>query len=269
MISFDLRDRVAVITGGAGVLCSVLAEEMAQMGVRCAIVDIVEEKAKEVAARIREAGGEAEGFGCDVLDKKYVEACCDEVLAQFHKVDILINGAGGNMPMATTGSDNLFFDLPVDAIKWVFDLNLLGTVLPTQVFGKLFAEQDRGCVVNFSSMSAFTPLTRTLAYSGAKAAITNFTQWMATHFNQEYSKNIRVNAVAPGFLHTRQNHYLLFDEIGNQTHRGKQIIDHTPMGRYGRPEELVGAVVFLCSDAASFVNGVVLPIDGAFLAYSI
>lgn len=269
MIDFDLRGKVAVITGGAGILCSVLAEGLVGLGVRCAILDIAEEKAKEVAASLREKGGDAEGFGCNVLQKSSIEACRDAVLARFQKVDILINGAGGNKPAATTGEDNPFFDMPEDAIKWVFDLNLMGTILPTQVFGKLFAEQDGGCVVNFSSMSAYTPLTRTLAYSGAKAAISNFTQWMATHFNQEYSKNIRVNAIAPGFLHTQQNHYLLFDEAGNETTRGKQIIAGTPMGRYGKPEELVGAVVFLCSGAASFINGVVLPVDGGFLAYSI
>lgn len=269
MVPFDLNGRVAVITGGGGVLCSVLAEGMAREGVKCAIADIAEEKAKAIAAQIRKDGGDAEGFTCDVLDRNSVETCRDAVLARFRQVDILINGAGGNKPMATTSEENKFFDMSADVIKWVFDLNLLGTIIPTQVFGKLFAEQNRGCVINISSMSAFTPLTRTLAYSGAKAAVSNFTQWMATHFNQEYSKNIRVNAIAPGFLHTQQNHYLLFDEAGNQTVRGKQIINHTPMGRYGQPEELIGAVIFLCSDAASFVNGAVLPIDGAFQAYSI
>ncbi|MFA5676443.1 MAG: SDR family oxidoreductase, partial [Christensenellales bacterium] len=162
-----------------------------------------------------------------------------------------------------------FFDMPKEAIEWVFDLNLMGTILPTQVFGRVFAQKKGGCVVNVSSMAAFTPLTKTVAYSAAKAGVTNFTRWMATHFNQEYSPNIRVNAIAPGFLLTQQNEYLLVDQKTKQhTERGAKIIAGTPMGRYGKPEELVGAVVFLCSSAASFINGAVLPIDGGYAAYS-
>ena len=269
MINFDLSGQVAVITGGAGILCSTLAKEMSKAGVKCAVIDVAQDKAKETAKEIRGAGGEADGFYCDVLDRVSVEQCKNQVLERFSRVDILINGAGGNKAAATTSADNTFFDMPEDAIRWVFDLNFMGTILPTQIFGKLFARQDKGCIVNFSSMSALTPLTRTLAYSGAKAALSNFTQWMAVHFNQEYSKNIRVNAIAPGFLHTQQNHYLLFDETGKQTIRGDQIIAGTPMGRYGKPEELAGAVIFLCSEAASFINGAVLPIDGGFSAYTI
>ena len=269
MISFDINGKVAVITGGGGVLCSVLAKEFAEVGTKCALLDVNRDRVNEVAKEIRDAGGDAEGFYCDVLDKSSVKTCRDQVLERFSRVDILINGAGGNKAAATTSNDNNFFDMPEEPFRWVFDLNLVGTILPTQVFGKLFAQQDKGCIINFSSMSALTPLTNTPAYSGAKAAISNFTQWMAVHFNQEYSKNIRVNAIAPGFIHTQQNHYLLFDEHGEQTKRGARIIEKTPMGRYCKPEELAGAVIFLCSEAASFINGAVLPIDGGFSAYTI
>lgn len=268
-ISFDLSGRVAVITGGAGILCSNMAKHLAEAGVKVAVLDLFEDKAKEVAAGIEKAGGEAIGVKVNVLDKASIEEACDVVLKRFGTVDILINGAGGNKPAATTGPDNTFFDMPQEALKWVFDLNLVGTVLPTQVFGKVFAEKKKGCIINISSMAAFTPLTRTVAYSAAKAGISNFTQWMAVHFNQEYSTEIRVNAIAPGFLLTQQNDYLLIDkETGKPTERGAKIIAGTPMGRYGSPDELVGAVMFLCSDAASFVNGSVIPIDGGFSAYS-
>lgn len=268
MISFDISGRVAVITGGYGVLCSAMAREMAKAGARIAILGRDEEKAKKLADSITAEGGEAIGVKADVLNIDSLKASRDTVMKHYGRVDILINGAGGNKTEATTSPDLSFFDLPQDAIQWVVNLNLLGTIYPTQVFGRIMAEQDSGCIVNISSMAAFTPLTNTIAYSAAKAAISNFTQWMSVHFNQVYSRNIRVNAIAPGFLLTQQNKYLLEDEEGNPTERGRKIIAGTPMGRYGLPEELVGGVIYLCSDAASFVTGTVLVIDGGFSAYS-
>jgi len=268
-VDFDIKGSVAVITGGAGVLCAEMAKGLSACGARIALLDLMEERARQIAQEIVDDGGEAIAVGCDVLDRQSIEAAAGEVLARYGTVDILINGAGGNKADATTRDTLSFFDLPEQAVKWVFDLNLMGTILPTQVFGRVFARKKQGCVINISSMAAFTPLTRTLAYSAAKAGVSNFTQWMATHFNQEYSPHIRVNAIAPGFLLTRQNEYLLVDrETGEPTERGKKIIAATPMGRYGDPEELVGAIVFLCSPAASFVNGAVLPVDGGYAAYS-
>ena len=191
------------------------------------------------------------------------------MLKEFGRIDILINGAGGNKKEATTSDDMSFFDIPLDALQWVFNLNFMGTVLTTQVFGEVMAEQGSGNIINISSMSALTPLTRIVGYSAAKAAINNFTQWIAVYMNQNYSTNIRVNAIAPGFLLTQQNYYLLVDEkTGQDTERGKAIKKNTPMGRYGKPEELIGAVIWLASDASSFVNGVVVPIDGGFSAFS-
>lgn len=182
-------------------------------------------------------------------------------------MDILINGAGGNKKEATTSAELSFFEMDVDAIRWVFDLNMVGAVLTTQVFGKLLAEQGKGNVINIASMASVLPLTNTMAYSGAKAAVVNFTQWMAVHFNQNYSTEIRVNAIAPGFLLTQQNRFLMQMEDGSPTERGKRVLDKTPMARYGEPEELAGPVMWLCSEAASFVNGAVIPIDGGFSAY--
>ena len=268
MISFDVSEKVAVITGGAGVLCTTMSKELAKAGVKVAVLDIAEDKAQEVAEDIVNSGGEAIAVGVDVLDLESLTRARDIVLQAFGRVDILINGAGGNKTAATTSPSLSFFDLPQDALQWVMNLNLLGTIYPTQIFGKVMAEQKFGNVINISSMAAFTPLTNTIAYSAAKAAISNFTMWMSVHFCMEYSTAIRVNAIAPGFLLTQQNQFLLEDEHGKPTQRGQQIIDHTPMGRYGQPEELVGAVMYLCSEAASFVTGVVLPIDGGFNAYS-
>ena len=261
--------KVAAITGGGGIICSVLAKGLAQEGAKIAVLDISEQAAGKVADQINADGGQAIAVCVDVLDKNSVQQAADRVIDAFGRVDILINGAGGNKPAATTDAQHSFFDLDKDAIQWVFDLNLLGTVLPTQAFGRYFAQQKSGVVVNISSMAAYIPLTRTFAYGAAKAGISNFTQWMATHFAQEYSPNIRVNAIAPGFLLTQQNYYLMVDkDTGNPTERGQKVLNGTPMGRYGQPEELVGAVKFLCSDDASFVTGAVLPIDGGFAAYS-
>lgn len=266
---FDVSGKVAVITGGGGILCSEMARALASRGVKVAVLDINEEQAKAVADDIKAEGGEAIAVAVDVLNKASIERARDVVLENFGTVDILINGAGGNKPEATASDTMSFFDIPADAIQWVFNLNIIGTILPTQVFGKLMVEKDKGVVINISSMAAFKPLTRTVAYSAAKAAVSNFTQWMAVHFSQNYSPNIRVNALAPGFFLTNQNYYLLVDkETGEATQRGRQIIDHTPMGRYGDPADLIGTLLWLVSDASSFVNGIVVPVDGAFSAYS-
>lgn len=266
---FNLQGKTAVITGAAGVLCGAMARALAAEGVKVAILDLNEAKAKEVAEEIEKNGGKALPVQADVLSKASLEKAKEAVVAAFGRVDILINGAGGNKKEATTNDENTFFDIPPEAIQWVFNLNFIGTVLTTQVFGQVMAKQGDGVIINISSMNSFRPLTRIVSYSAAKAAINNFTQWMAVHFNQLYSPRIRVNAIAPGFFLTEQNHFLLVDQAtGEPTPRGKQIIGHTPMGRYGEPEDLVGTLIWLVSDASKFVNGIVVPVDGGFSAYS-
>lgn len=266
-VSFDITGKVAVITGAGGIICGAMAKEFAGKGARVALLDIFPEKAQLIANEIMAAGGDALAVKVDVLSREsLMEARC-VVLDHFGHIDILVNGAGGNKQAATTGPDNPFFTLDQEAFKWVFDLNVTGAVLTTQVFGELMAQQGFGNVINIASMASVLPLTNTVAYSGAKSAVANFTQWMATHFNQNYSTRIRVNAIAPGFLLTDQNRYLLKQEDGAPTERGKKVLAKTPMGRYGEPEEMAGAVIWLCSDAASFVNGAVIPIDGGFSAY--
>ena len=266
---FDVKDKVIAITGGGGVLCGTMAGALAKAGARIAVLDLIEAAAKKVADRIKSDGGTAVAVKCDVLDKESLEAARKKINAELGPIDILINGAGGNKKEATTSPDLSFFDLPSEAIRFVFDLNFLGTLLPSQVFGKQMAESGGGIILNISSMCAFCPLTKIPGYSAAKAAVSNFTQWLAVHVCQNYSKDIRVNAIAPGFFLTEQNRFLLTDEkTGELTARGKTIIDHTPMGRFGRPEELVGTVMWLLSDAAKFVTGVVVPVDGGFSAFS-
>jgi NAD(P)-dependent dehydrogenase (short-subunit alcohol dehydrogenase family) len=266
---FNVQNQVVAATGGGGVLVGAMARGLAQAGAKIAVLDIFEEAAVRVADDIVKAGGEAIGIKMDVLDKSSVQAGLAATLGQFGKVDILINGAGGNKKQATTSSDLSFFDLPEDAFQWVFDLNFIGTLLPSQVFGKYMAEQNQGNILNVSSMSAFNPLTRIPAYSAAKAAVSNFTQWLAVHIAQEYSPDIRVNAIAPGFFLTEQNRFLLTDESsGDLTARGQTIIDHTPMTRFGDPDDLLGPVLWLLSPASAFVTGVVVPIDGGFSAFS-
>jgi len=233
------------------------------------VLDLREDAAKTVADGIASAGGEAIAVKCDVLDRASVEAARDEVVKAFGGVDVLINGAGGNKKEATTSDELSFFDLPADAMRFVFDLNIIGTVIPSQVFGKLLAEADSGSIVNTSSMSAFHPLTKVAGYSAAKAAVSNFTEWLAVHMSQNYSTNIRVNAIAPGFFLTEQNRYLLTDEkTGKLTPRGKTIVDHTPTGRYGDPSDLISTVVWLLGDGAKFVHGIIVPVDGGFNAFS-
>ncbi len=266
---FDIKDKVIVITGAGGVLCGTMAKALAKAGAKIAVLDIDETAAAKVADEIKSNDGQAILVKCDVLDKTSIETAQEKVTTELGQVDILINGAGGNKKEATTSPDMSFFDLPSDAIRFVFDLNFLGTLLPTQVFGKQMAENGTGVILNISSMNAFRPLTKIAAYSAAKAAVSNFTQWLAVHICQNYSKEIRVNAIAPGFFLTEQNRFLLTDEkTGELTDRGKTIINHTPMGRFGKPEELIGIVCWLLSDAAKFVTGVVVPIDGGFSAFS-
>lgn len=266
-VNFDISGQVAVITGAGGIICGTMAREMAKKGVKVALLDLFVESAQKIADEINAAGGEAIAVKANVLDRASLEGARDAVVAKFGKIDILINGAGGNKPQATISKDLDFFHLDLDAFKWVFDLNVTGAVLTTMVFGELLAKQGYGNVINIASMSSYHPLTNTVAYCGAKAAVYNFTEWMATHFNQNYSNNIRVNAIAPGFLLTNQNRYLLTNEDGSATPRGERVLAKTPMGRYGDPVEMCGPVIFLCSEAASFVNGAVLPVDGGFASY--
>ncbi len=265
---FDLSGKVAVITGGGGILCSTIADGLAREGVRCVLIDIAADKAQAALRRVREAGSDGLAIKASVLDREDLERAAEETLKTFGRVDFLINGAGGNHPKATTSKEIPFFNLPEEAVRFVFDLNFMGTFLASQVFGKIMAEQEEGVILNIASMNALRPLTRIPAYSAAKAAVANFTQWLAVHMAQEYSPKIRVVAIAPGFFLTEQNRFLLLDEKGELTERGKKIIEHTPMGRFGAPEDLIGTVVWLLSPAAAFVTGVVIPIDGGFSAYS-
>ena len=266
---FDIKDKCIVVTGGAGVLCGALAKDLARLGAKVCIVDYNLDGAHKLAVEIEAEGHFAIAVQANVLDKNAVQeafACARDTMGG---IDVLINGAGGNKKEATTSPNMSFFDIPADAIKWVFDLNMIGTILPSQVFGKYMAEQGKGVILNVSSMNAFRPLTKIAAYSAAKAAVSNFTQWLAVHMCQNYSKDIRVNAIAPGFFLTEQNRFLLTDEkTGELTPRGKTIVDHTPMGRFGQADELTGTVVWLLSEAAKFVTGIVVPVDGGFSAFS-
>ncbi len=275
----DLKGKTVVITGGGGVLCGVFAEAIAKCGANVAILDLRKEAADAVADKIKAEGGIAKGYAANVLDREVIEGVREEILKDFGKCDILINGAGGNNPKGTTTKEYLeyedidgveglttFFDLDPDGVGFVFNLNFLGTLIPTQVFARDMAKNKKGNVINISSMNAFTPLTKIPAYSGAKAAISNFTQWLAVHFSKV---GVRVNAIAPGFFVTLQNKALLFDENGKATPRTEKILAATPMDRFGEPEELVGTLLWLLNDEASgFVDGVVVPVDGGFSAYS-
>lgn len=267
MVNFDITGQVAVITGAGGIICGVMAQEMAKKGVKVALLDLFVENAQKIADVINKEGGDAIAVKADVLSRESLEQARDIVLEKYGRVDILINGAGGNKKEATVSPELDFFHLDIDAFKWVFDLNVTGAVLTTMVFGELLAKRGKGNVINIASMATYHPLTNTVAYCGAKAAVANFTEWMATHFNQNYSKQIRVNAIAPGFLLTTQNKFLMVNEDGTPTDRGQRVLNKTPMGRYGNPEEMAGPVIWLCSDAASFVNGSVIPVDGGFSAF--
>jgi len=265
---FSLEGKVAVITGGAGVLGSAIARGLGKMGAKIALCDIV--NTEKVAQELESEGIETKGYYINVMDIEKIKSCRDEVIKDFGKVDILLNAAGGNTKGATTSEELKFFDLPLSALEKVVGLNLFGgTVLPSQVFGKIMVEnKEGGSIINISSMSAFCPLTKVPGYSAAKAAVSNFTQWLAVHFAQEYNKKLRVNAIAPGFFLTTQNRFLLTNEDGSLTPRGKTIITHTPMDKFGDPEDLIGTCVWLASDAAKFVTGIIVPVDGGFSAFS-
>ena len=266
---FDLSGKIAVVTGGGGILLGTISKALGQAGVKVAILDLVPEAAHGVASEIVSTGGEAISVKCDVLDKTSLEEARRTVLGKFGRLDILINGAGGNKKEATTRSDLSFFDMAPKAVQSVFDLNFMGTLLPCQIFGSVLARQGEGTILNISSINTFRPLTKIPAYAAAKAAVSNFTQWLAVHMSQEYSPSIRVNAIAPGFFLTEQNRFLLTDEAtGNLTPRGKTIIDHTPMARFGIPEDLISTVFWLLSPGAAFVHGTVVAVDGGFSAFS-
>ncbi|HVB75498.1 MAG TPA: SDR family oxidoreductase [Ktedonobacteraceae bacterium] len=266
---FDVQGQVAVVTGGSGVLGSVMAHALAQAGVKVVVLGLHEEKVKAVAGEIQARGNEATGIACDVLDRAALQGALEQVTHTFGAVDMLINAAGGNSPQATTSAERSFFDLDLQGVDSVFALNFTGTLLSCQVFGRGMAERGQGCIVNVASMNALRPLTRIPAYSAAKAAVANFTQWLAVHMAQKYSPRIRVNALAPGFFLTEQNRFLLTDkESGAWTARGQAILDHTPMGHLGKPEDLVGTLLWLVSPASAFVTGIVVPVDGGFSAFS-
>jgi NAD(P)-dependent dehydrogenase (short-subunit alcohol dehydrogenase family) len=269
--AYDFSGQTIVITGGAGILGGEMAKALVACGANVAILDFnlpAAQKMAETLSSIR-GGGKAIAVQGNVLDKGSIQAAVDFVLAEFGQIDGLINAAGGNKPDATTSADKSFFDLDESAIRWVFDLNLLGTIVPSQIIGKHMVERGQGVILNVSSMNAFRPLTRIPAYSAAKAGASNFTQWLAVHMAQEYSPKIRVNAIAPGFFLTDQNRFLMTEQAtGELTARGKKVLDHTPMARFGSPEDLNGTVLWLLSPASSFVTGIIVPVDGGFSAYS-
>ncbi len=277
VLNTDLKGKTAVVTGAGGVLCSNFAKVLARAGAKVALLDINEEAVEMYAKEITDEGGIAKAYKCNVLDKDICNAVAEKVMEDFGPCDILLNGAGGNNPRATTDKEyffpgdldedcKTFFDLKGEDISFVFNLNILGSLIPTQAFAKQMTDREGCNIINISSMNAFTPLTKIPAYSGAKAAVSNFTQWLAVHFSKV---GIRVNAIAPGFFSTKQNAALLFNEDGTPTPRTGKILAATPMGRFGKTEELEGALLFLLNnDAAGFITGVVLPVDGGFSSYS-
>ena len=280
MLNENLKGRVAVITGGGGVLCSGFAKDLASFGVKVAVLDLREDAAQTVVDEINTDGGTALAVGCNVLEAESLENARQKINSTLGTCDILINGAGGNSPLGTTTKDTLefsdlaekaegvktFFDLDAKGIEFVFNLNFLGTLLTTQCFAKDMVGKEHACILNISSMNSYRPLTRIPAYSAAKAAVSNFTQFMAVHFADV---GIRVNAIAPGFFSTNQNKTLLFNEDGSLTARSNKIISHTPLRRFGVPSDLTGALIFLCDEEYSgFITGVILPVDGGFSAYS-
>ncbi len=264
---FSVENKTVVITGGTGVLGSVMAKGMAEAGAQVIIVGRRAEAGEKVIGEIQQAGGKAKFFQADVLNREDLQRVKDQILSGPGTIDILINGAGGNMPGATISPDKTFFDLDTKAFQQVVDLNLLGTVLPSQIFGEVMAANKKGIIINISSMAAFRPITRVVGYSAAKAAIDNFTQWLAVELAKKVGQGIRVNAIAPGFFITEQNRALLTNADGTLTARGNAVINQTPFGRFGEADELVGTLLWLCSDASKFVTGVVVPVDGGFNAF--
>ncbi len=266
---YDFSGRTIVITGGTGILGGEIACALVGCGANVALLDCNLDPAQALLERMGPRAKQAAAVHGNVLDLDGLRQAADAIQKKFGGIDCLVNAAGGNKPQATTSPNLSYFDLPAEALRWVFDLNILGTMLPCQVFGKIMAEKGDGTILNISSMNAFRPLTRIPAYSAAKAGVSNFTQWLAVHMAREYSPRIRVNAIAPGFFLTTQNKFLLMDrETEKLTPRGQSIIAHTPMGRFGRPEDLFGAVLWLLSPASAFITGIIVPIDGGFSAYS-
>lgn len=276
----NLKGRVAVVTGGGGVLCSGFSKDLARQGMKVAVLDLREEAAQKVADEIKAEGFEAIGIGCNVLETESLQAARKEINETYGTCDLLLNGAGGNHPAGTTTKDKLelsdiankaegvktFFDLDPKGIEFVFNLNFLGTLLTTQCFAGDMVGKENACIINVSSMNSYKPLTRIPAYSAAKAAVSNFTQFMAVHFSEV---GIRVNAIAPGFFSTNQNKALLYNEDGSLTARSEKILGHTPLGRFGVPEDITGTLLFLSDETYSkFVTGVIIPVDGGFSAYS-
>lgn len=263
-----LKGKVAVVTGGGGVICSAISLALAERGASVAVLDLREDAAMKVSRMIVDKGGVSMPVRADVTSKESVEGALDQILGQLGQSDILINGAGGNLREATTSAERPFFKLPIGAVQAVMGLNFIGTFTCCQVFCEGMAQKGLGSIVNISSMNAYRPLTNIAAYSASKAAVTNFTQWLAVHLAQNYSPRIRVNAVAPGFVVSEQNKYLLVDAEGELTERGREIVEHTPMGRLGEPGDVVGPVLWLLTDEAAFVTGVVIPVDGGFSVFS-
>ncbi|HSH80910.1 MAG TPA: SDR family oxidoreductase [Herpetosiphonaceae bacterium] len=270
---FSLEDKVAVVIGGTGVLGGAMARGLARAGARVGVLGRRRNRAEEVAEEIGGTGGKAFALPADVLRREQLEAARGVVLERWGRVDILVNAAGGNVPAATVDDNATIFDLPLEAFREVFDLNLLGTLLASQVLGEVMARRSdggeaSGCIVNVSSMAAQRPLTKVGGYSAAKAAVENLTRWLAVELSRRYGAGLRVNAIAPGFFLGEQNRALLVEEDGSLTPRGRTIVGHTPAGRFGEPEELVSTLIWLCGPGARFVNGIVVPVDGGFSAYS-
>jgi len=265
----DLDGKAAVITGAGGALCGAISEALAGLGTKVAMLDISLDRCRRKADQITAAGGDAIGMECDALDKDAVSKAVDTVMRRYGRVDILINGAGGSRKETTTSPDLPFFDMSPADIVSVVGLNYMSAVIPSQVVGAIFAKQGAGVILNITSIAGISPLTKTIAYSNGKAAANSFTQWLAVHMARTYSPNIRVNAIAPGFVLTQQNRFLMIDEkTGERTDRAKAVIENVPMARFGEPNEIAGAAVWLVSDSASFVTGAVVPVDGGYTAFS-
>ncbi len=265
---FDISGKVIAVTGAAGVLAGGTAKYLQGQGAHVVYLDLFQDKVDETVAEAQSISENCCGYACNVLDQGALDAVYDRIMADIGRIDVLVNGAGGNMPGATIGPDQDVFELKMEDYSKVLDLNLKGTVMPTMTFAKAFKQQGAGCVVNFSSMSAAQALTRVLGYSNAKAAIDNFTKWMATEMALKYGGGIRVNAIAPGFFVSHQNRALLINEDGSYTERGQQVINKTPFRRFGEQEEVYGTIHFLVSEAAQFISGIIIPVDGGFSAFT-
>ena len=265
---FSLHNKTAIITGGTGVLGHAMVKGLSDAGAAVVILGRRLDAAEELVKSIRSSGGRAFAVKADVLDRGQLMDAREKILSEFKSIDILINAAGGNMPGAVIAPDKNFFDLNIEDFQKVVDLNLLGTVLPTQIFSENMAANKRGVIINIASMAAFRPITRVVGYSAAKAAVENFTRWMAVEMAKKFGEGIRVNAISPGFFLTEQNKNLLTNPDGSKTARGNAVIQQTPFGRFGKPEELVGTLVWLCSDASAFVTGVNVPVDGGFNVFA-